>query len=386
MKISDSVYGVYDVEPFLIPLIKTPVVQRLRWVALSNIPSLSYPMISGVSRYAHSLGVAHLGGVLARELNLSSSDKVSLVCAGLLHDAGMPPLGHITEEALLALDIEYDHEESLRIVLLEQGKRFSQMPDGEKAGITEAINKIHGDSSAIFEAIIGEGRLGKYVSSDIDIDNIDNIIRLYRLIFPEEKGYCPVDMANGFFCDSGKNNYFKDSWNKVRKELYTKLMFSIEDFAQKASMKRLIKSFISYELLENDKDNVIDSIRFLNDYQFLNRILLKLESVNDGCQFYSGKYDQIISYGWVESITKQKLLSAKKEILGKNYYFDFIPDKRSKNKQSMSPGALVGVFSYGKITKAEEKNAREELIFNIPDLMESYTPIEDFNSDQLLLI
>ena len=387
MKQFDSIYGHYTCQSWLTPLIETPVVQRLRWVALSNIPSLTYPMISGVSRYAHSLGVSHLGDVLATELRLSDSEHRSLVCAGLLHDAGMPPLGHLTEESLNAIGIKFDHEESLRIILLEDGKRFQQMPDGEKIGLTEAINKIHGDSEKIFEAIVGNGKVGKYLASSMDIDNIDNVIRLYRLIFPNDKGYMPEDIVRKHFIQNSKCDEHKKLWDSAREKLYTKLMFSIDDFKQKATMKRIIKAYLLYELEDNEEGAVVDSIRFLNDSEFLMKILNKLTGTEHSCSFYSGKFDNLISYGWVDLCSKIELLKIRDLLARDNYYFDYIPDKRFKKEQgSNERGALVGLFSYGNTNKKNDASVKAEMLELIPELRESYTPESEADSNQLSFI
>ena len=177
MKYFDSMYGEFQLPDDVTPLVETSIIHRLRWIALSNIPSLSYPMISGVSRFSHSIGVAYLGSILSNQLGYSRTKRNTLLCSALLHDAGMPPLGHLTEEALTLLNIKFDHEESLGIILLMEGNRFALMPDGEKVGVTEALNKAKVNSSEVFDAISGKGELGNIVSSSIDIDNIDNVAR-----------------------------------------------------------------------------------------------------------------------------------------------------------------------------------------------------------------
>lgn len=387
MRLYDSIYGEYETNKDLDWLIKTPVVQRLRWIALSNIPSLTYPMISGVSRYVHSIGVSHLAGIVGNELSLGAPERINLACAGLLHDAGMPPLGHITEEALSSVGIKFDHEESLKMILLDEGRRFQQMPDGEKIGVTEAISKARGDSSEIFKAIMGEGELGQYISSSMDVDNVDNVIRLYRLIFPREDGYCPYEIVKGYFSEAPGFEDYKSKWDEVRAKLYTKLMFSIEDFGQKATLKRLIKTYLNIELQERDEREVIDSIRFLNDGQFLGGILSRLSETESGCGFYSGRYDRVVSYGWVDEIDKSRLVSIKDELTADNYYIDFIPDKRFKNVDAKKArGALLGLFSFGKVGKSRDAEIISNLIQLVPEYQEGYTPIDALESDQLSLI
>jgi hypothetical protein len=388
MKQFDSIYGEYSPPEWIAPLIQTPVVQRLRWVALSNIPSLSYPMISGVSRYAHSMGVSYLGGVLAHQQGLDKDEHKTLACAGLLHDAGMPPLGHITEEALRSVGIVYDHEDSLRSIIFVEGQRFHLMPDGEKVGLTEAFQKIGADSEGIFNTIIGSGKLGKYMASSMDIDNIDNVIRLYRLIFPGDKGYNPKDIVKGYFSEGTDNEKHKLIWDGVRKALYTKLMFSIEDFRQKATIKRIIKTYFKRQIAKIGKIELVNSIQFLNDSEFMKKILDDLKGTDHQCNFYSGHFDSLISYGWVEQISSTDLLKAKDVLSGDGYYFDYIPDKRFKSKdKSKERGALVGVFSYGKSKRPMNDGELKMLMFNtLPGFQESHSPEGGSENQQLLFI
>ena len=362
MKIIDSIYGEYDLPEWIEPLIKTPVIQRLRWIALSNISSLTYPMISGVSCYAHSLGVANLGSVLSKALSLGDQSERSLMCAGLLHDAGMPPLGHLTKEVLASLNVKYDYEESLRHILLEEGKRFCLMPDGEKVGVTEALYKIKADSQEVFNTIRGKGKLGSYLASIMDIDKIDNVIRLFRLIHPDEEGYVPEAVAIGYFSNSEKISQQK-RWSEARESLHTKLMLSIEDFAQKATIKRLIRDYIKGQIESNGESHAVDSIRFLNDAQFLTKILANAEKLSSN-KFYSGKFDRVVTYGWIDAINKKSLMSIKETInrIDNEYYLDFIPDKRFKNTQKEGErGALIGIFCQKKGSMKIDQELKEEL-------------------------
>lgn len=388
MNLYDFLYGHYTAEPWLVRLIKTPIIQRLRWIALSNVPSLTYPTISGVSRYSHSLGVSKLGCILADGLGFSAEEKRTLACAGLLHDAGMPPLGHLTEEALDLLGIDFDHEESLRIILLDEGRRFSQMPDGLKVGVNAALEKAHVDSQQVFAAVKGEGVLGQYLAAKIDIDNIDNVIRLYRLIFENDLGYHPADLAIKYFSGQPEFNAAASLWESVRIKLYTKLMFSIEDFAQKATIKRLVHSYIVEKRKEKADSELIDHIRFLNDSQFFSEIIETMSTKGQAVSFYSGKYDNLISYGWVDSASKQELKGIRKIFneAGNSIYFDFIPDKRTKIPESSNRGALVGLFSFERVTRKVEDEAVSLLMHHLPHFRRGFVPSEDTDESQLSLI
>ena len=239
MIINDFLYGKYEVNDWILPLVHSPVVQRLRWVSLSNIPSISYPMIAGVSRYAHSLGVSILADKVSDSLKLDLESKKELMTAGLLHDAGMPPLGHLTEEAITDLGETFDHEDSLNLVIFGEGRRFITMPNGQKINLTETLNKANVNSENVFNMILGKGDLGSLISSRMDLDNLDNIVRMYRLISSNDVGYNPSEVACDYFASDKDKIEIFDTWMKTRINLYNKLMFSIPDFSQKAYKQKL---------------------------------------------------------------------------------------------------------------------------------------------------
>ena len=353
MLINDYLYGEYTVEKWLERLLYSPVVQRLRWVALSNVPSISYPMISGVSRYAHSVGVCILADKIANKIGLDDKSRRELMISALLHDAGMPPLGHLTEEALNDIGENFDHEESLKIILINEGRRFTPMPDGEKLGVFEGLFKAEVDGKRIFEIIKGKGQLGEMIAAKVDLDNIDNIIRLYKLIFTQDVcGYKPKELAYKYFSNNDiEKHEAYSSWADIRMNLYNKLMFSIPDFCQKATIKRIIKCYLKNKMINKDISIVIDHIRFLNDAQFLNLILDTIKDTRDFIAFNSGKYDRVINYGWIKTVEKNRIIDVKNifEREHDGYYVDYIPDKRFKYSNvagHSKDGALIGLFNY----------------------------------------
>ena len=62
VEVLDPLYGDVRFSEAISELLRTPIVQRLRHVRLSNIDSTAMPGIAGITRYEHSLGVAFLAG------------------------------------------------------------------------------------------------------------------------------------------------------------------------------------------------------------------------------------------------------------------------------------------------------------------------------------
>ena len=314
-------------------------------------------MIAGVSRYAHSLGVTWLAVQIAQHLKMTDDDYKSLVCAALLHDAGIPPLGHLTEESFDLCGHPIDHEGSLRSLILEQGRIFAQMPSGRKIGVSDALSKIDVDASRVFDAVLGRSDLGHYLKSDIDIDNIDNIVRIFRLT-GNESGYDPHKLAVRYFVSG--DNTAKDEWADVRHRLYSRLMFSIPDFAMKATTKRLICSYLRLRFEEDgnvgaEHSEILQEILFFNDSQFFT--LLADESATAADMAY-GRTDRLVTHGWIERRSTPVLNSLRTAIhdVGDGYYFDHIPDKRVKDSGGgFGTGALVGAFCISTGSRESDK-------------------------------
>src|ERR1044072_613216 len=107
----DALYGTVTLDPGIAELAKTPLMQRLRDVRLSNIDSLDMPGISAITRFEHSLGVAHVASAVAFAHAVPRLDFLALQAAALIHDAAITPFGHLLEEAFDYAAIAFNHED-----------------------------------------------------------------------------------------------------------------------------------------------------------------------------------------------------------------------------------------------------------------------------------
>src|SRR5438067_210695 len=97
-------------EGWLLELIETPEVQRLRRIHQLGVSFLTYTGADH-SRFCHSLGVLHLMkqavAHVATQVDRSvvENARISLLAGALLHDIGHGPFSHLFEPCL-----EIDHE------------------------------------------------------------------------------------------------------------------------------------------------------------------------------------------------------------------------------------------------------------------------------------
>ncbi len=161
MEIRDPVHGYVKLDDLAQALIATNQMQRLRWIKQLGLANLVYPGANH-TRFEHSLGAYHLARVLADHLGLDEEEKLNVSAAALLHDIGHGPLSHATEAALSPY-LRHEHESIIELlnkgmlkdVMTEQGLRPRE--------IQSIIN--------------GENKLGQIVSSEIDADRMDYLIR-----------------------------------------------------------------------------------------------------------------------------------------------------------------------------------------------------------------
>ncbi|MCK4491514.1 MAG: HD domain-containing protein [Candidatus Altiarchaeales archaeon] len=159
--IRDPIHGTIPLNEVELELLDTPQVQRMRHIKQNGLCFLVYPAMNS-TRFEHSLGVMYIAGLIAENLELSDDDRIKLEVAGLLHDIGHCPFSHTSDDVLI--EMGHSHEE-LSIHLIRE------------TTISDILKKHGIDPRAISELINGRGKLGKIISSEIDADKMDYLIR-----------------------------------------------------------------------------------------------------------------------------------------------------------------------------------------------------------------
>ena len=161
--IKDSIHKDILISDFEMNLIDSKDMQRLRKIKQLGPASLIYP--SAVhTRFEHSVGVMALAGKVSTALNLEKQATEELKVAGLLHDIGHFPYSHIQRtEGIVKQEINKDHMD----VSIEKIKNNLE-------GVLEknSIN-VHN----VCNLIKGQGKYGQILSSGIDIDKMDYLVR-----------------------------------------------------------------------------------------------------------------------------------------------------------------------------------------------------------------
>ena len=155
---------------WLLDLIDTPELQRLRYINQLGLSHFTYPG-SNHSRFSHSLGVLHLMLQCISHLEqdfysyFKQLDKEALLAAALLHDIGHTPLSHATEgifgdHANRTVKIIGNSESNVYKILC---KRATSLP-----------SKV---SALIAKESVAESWQKSLISSQLDMDRLDYLRR-----------------------------------------------------------------------------------------------------------------------------------------------------------------------------------------------------------------
>lgn len=176
------IHGFISLEPEELAVLNLPVFQRLRQIKQLALTDLVYPGAVH-NRFAHSIGVCHLAGEVAKSLikSLSNGDYEvkRLRLAGLVHDLGHPPFSHVGEEALKLFSKQ-------EIINKKQNKKGNlQIHEIITGDIIKETNTINGALSSrlskeIFDLLFewrGEPFQKSIISGPLDVDKQDYLLR-----------------------------------------------------------------------------------------------------------------------------------------------------------------------------------------------------------------
>lgn len=158
----DPVHGYIELDNLVRELLDTPQMQRLRRVRQLGFSNLVYPGANH-TRFEHSLGSMHLASMLTRNLNSIDMDKKTEIrIATLLHDIGHGPFSHVTENVI---------DKYTR-------RRHDEIKDVlGKGEIKDVLMKYGISPGNLARHVRGETSLGQILSSEIDVDRMDYLVR-----------------------------------------------------------------------------------------------------------------------------------------------------------------------------------------------------------------
>ena len=201
----DKLHGGFALPAIAGVLLKTPTFQRLEEISMHTLPRESVP--HGVAtRAEHSLGVERLALDVINHNSgyLSTFQEKLLLASSMLHDAGNPPLSHLTEPFLRKMKGR-DGESFLENVLA-----------GSEAAVV--LSELFGIPSSMVVAMV-TGRFQPFsdvLHGSIDIDNLDNVLR-YEFASTGQRLFDARRIASSYRFRRGRWEFPMDILDEVRK-------------------------------------------------------------------------------------------------------------------------------------------------------------------------
>ena len=159
--IKDSVHDHITIDGLALDLLDTPPVQRLRHIKQLGTVSLVYPSANH-TRFEHSIGVYHLACEVTNHLETPLEMTNHIRAAAMLHDIGHSPYSH-NIEPLLNHRIGFAHEDIEDLLT--------------SPPLCTVLENHNLDANLIANLIIGKGQYGQIISSSIDVDRMDYLVR-----------------------------------------------------------------------------------------------------------------------------------------------------------------------------------------------------------------
>ncbi len=220
---------------------------------------LAFPSFASSTRYEHSIGVCHLAQLAGESLKLNIPESIELMIAGLYHDVATPPFAHAIEDVLQE-KFGFDHEHRLHDLITGEtddlGRERAQVFQGRSLKLFSVSQKQEAremglDVFRIAEMAVGRGRLGPLVKSAIDLDNIDNVVRASSaMAMSGATGRTAESIAKSYANSaegpifSEKAREYLETWQRLRRQLYTLIYSDIKDFGIEAMVKHAARILI----------------------------------------------------------------------------------------------------------------------------------------------
>lgn len=158
---------------WLVDLLDTPEIQRLRRIHQLGVSDYAYPGASH-TRFSHTLGVLHLMQRVYDRINQICTDRSvkdsqsRLLAAAVLHDVGHGPFSHLFEPCL-----GIDHEEwSVKIIKNPEGQIFKTLSSKFEQTFPELVSKLIEKDN--YDLPQWQKSL---LSSQLDVDRMDYLRR-----------------------------------------------------------------------------------------------------------------------------------------------------------------------------------------------------------------
>ena len=256
----DPLYGRSELSEFEESLLRTPEIQRLRYIRMCNINSMLVTGASEISRFEHSLGVLRLAKEWIEANGLTDVEARDFVAAALLHDFLTGPFGHSFQYILednraggfLHDDIHHGYKSQFHQAF-QAKESFAGYP-------FKSQNVLGSRWPIVADIVKGKGSLGLLISGSMDLDNIDNVVRLafHVGITDEDIGDIAIRLVRSLH-PSNSGLSIPDSsvplietWQLLRHKLYNLLLLDWAEFSAKGMLTKALELAVGAKLVTEE--------------------------------------------------------------------------------------------------------------------------------------
>ncbi len=172
-KIKDPIHNtmIFDTDEtnWLVPILDTEVIQRLRHIKQMSISDWFFPG-SVHTRFNHSIGCCYIGKKIAEQLQLNFQQKQKVMLACLLHDVGHGPFSHTFENIFYQKSIYHEHWTPYFLKDITNNKNIKNCKELKNI----EFDKI---SNIICRTNLDNILLADIVASQLDADRLDYLLR-----------------------------------------------------------------------------------------------------------------------------------------------------------------------------------------------------------------
>jgi HD superfamily phosphohydrolase len=290
MIVFDPIYGRFRIPGYVSPLVLTPEVRRLAQIRLLNTITPSLATLGDLRRYSHTLGVLFLWSKLPHQPR-DDRQMRALAASALLHDIGTPPFGHLFEYHLKESS-GWTHEGIIRAVLrgtYAPENRAAQIFVGRTIRFRSALRTCGISTDLVEEIITGSNPHAKLLFGTIDLDNLDNVVRMAWALGIANAGLLASEIASQLSVDSSSRLLLpvaaQDTvrrWALLRRQVYEILVFDAPTVAAQAVLSQAISKAINLGILSEDD-------WYLSDEELLGRLRSSEDTKDAIAEAYLGK-------------------------------------------------------------------------------------------------
>lgn len=402
MRFSDE-----NLTSLLADLIDSPEIHRLRNMRQMNFDVPLIQELGRSRRLPHSIGVTFLAVELAHKSNLNLNDTKALLAAALLHDAAIPPYGHLVESELKYITPDFSHEENLAKIIrgtLGTENTYQHIVKNKELKLTPILQKHGVDIEAVINIVCPKKGTTSPVSADIDIDNIDNVHRMAAMLgWDGAKENIKAIRSSMRLKGLSGITFSKEAieplhkWLEFRERIYTMIIAHPECIPYNALQTDLVRLAVEHDI-------ITPTDWYMTEPEFEDKLRREPTTEALGWQLISGCEYQLVDYVWIKNFSTTKKLKNKDisdymiekipEVTKNSGYFIWnekglvsrrikatLDDNKivhiGKNSTSCMIALVKKTTEQVRLTKAQSTKWRQEAIKSFIELFE--TDIFDFD-------